>query len=80
MLLCFASHLIFFVVDYANKRKKLIPGGKVKDGVQRLEIQCKDFRIVSFNFKLTLKGTEKAVSSIFQYSHTVLFPNQLIVL
>nr|XP_009861278.1 myotubularin-related protein 10 [Ciona intestinalis] len=48
-------------VEYRNKRKKLTPGSKVKDGIERLELHCKDFRIVAFNFKLTIKGEEKTI-------------------
>ncbi|XP_039256996.2 uncharacterized protein LOC120333727 isoform X1 [Styela clava] len=48
-------------VEYPNKRKKLVPGSKIKDGIHRLELHCKDFRVAAFNFKLTVKGEEKGV-------------------
>jgi len=54
--------LRFFDAEYPNKRKKLTHKSKVKNGIQRLELHCKDFRIIAFNFKFTVKGEEKGVS------------------
>nr|CAB3264055.1 myotubularin-related protein 10 [Phallusia mammillata] len=57
-------------VEYPNKRKKLLPKSKVKEGVLRLELHCKDFRVVAFNFKFTVKTEEIGViQSILHHAY-----------
>ncbi|CAK8694593.1 unnamed protein product [Clavelina lepadiformis] len=49
-------------VEYSNsKQKKLVPSSNIKDGIKRLEIHCKNFRISAFNFKFTMAPEGKGV-------------------
>lgn len=57
--------MLFSIEKQNGKKKKLFASYAVKDGIQAVDIHCKDFRIVRYNFKFSILGEGKNVSLLY---------------
>jgi len=59
-----------YITKANGKKKRLYPSSSVKDGLKNMELHCKDFRILSYSFKLSVLGEgKKVVQSILHHSY-----------